>query len=299
MESRDDDGRRSTLSWTQKFCFSIGHVFNDLCASFWFTYFLIFMHSVNQFNSSSAGTLMLIGQIADGLATPFVGIECDRNLNWWICNYGRRKCWHLVGSICVFFSFPFLYNLCIGCRYAPETSQMVYYSAFIIIFQFGWAAVQISHLSLIPDLTPISSERVELNAYRYACTVFASITVYLMMFMILEPGESDSNLLGPKDAATFREVSLIVIAIGFVFSLIFHIGVREKSCEQMNQSNEIVETDSKPVNIVWRQWLTQAQFYKVALLYMGTRLTINLTQIYTPNYLQETLQLPKVIFHFD
>ena len=35
-------------------------------------------------------------------------------------------------------------------------AQMVYYSAFIVVFQFGWACVQISHLALITDLTGTS-----------------------------------------------------------------------------------------------------------------------------------------------
>ncbi|UXI15950.1 water-specific aquaporin [Sarcoptes scabiei] len=285
------------LSIFQKISFSVGHVFNDLCAAFWFTYLLIYMHSVNGFSSRTAGTLMLIGQIADGLATPFVGIECDRNLDWFICNYGRRKCWHFIGTICVFFSFPFLFNHCFDCENSTENAQIVYYSAFIIIFQFGWASVQISHLSLIPDLTPVSSERIELNAYRYACTVFANITIYLMMLFVLDFNDkvhpNGSSQIGPSDDDTFRIVSFIVIIIGFVFSAIFHIGTREKpnrSVYEEDDSDAIV-TKIRPMN--WRNWFQQSQFYIVALLYMGTRLTINLTQVYVPNYLQETLRLPK------
>ena len=118
------------------------------------TYLLVFMHMVNGFQSSAAGTLMLVGQIADGVATPFIGLECDRNFQWAFCKYGKRKTWHLVGTLCVLLSFPFIFHLCIFCENSPETSQIVYYSSFIIIFQFGWASVQISHLSLIPDLTP-------------------------------------------------------------------------------------------------------------------------------------------------
>ena len=30
---------------------------------------------------------------------------------------------------------------------------MIYYSCFVVLFQFGWAGTQISHLALIPDLT--------------------------------------------------------------------------------------------------------------------------------------------------
>ena len=29
--------------------------------------------------------------------------------------YGRRKSWHLVGTICVLTSFPFLFMACLGC----------------------------------------------------------------------------------------------------------------------------------------------------------------------------------------
>ncbi len=45
-------------------------------------------------------------------------------------------------------------------------AQFIYYSPFVVIFQIGWAATQISHLSLIPELTTNNGERVELNAIR-------------------------------------------------------------------------------------------------------------------------------------
>ena len=53
-----------------------------------------------------------------------------------------------------------------GCDQAPKDVQLYYFVVFVIIFQFGWAAVQISHLSLIPSLTKSQRERTELNALR-------------------------------------------------------------------------------------------------------------------------------------
>lgn len=295
------------LSLPQRLAFSVGHVFNDLCAGFWFTYLLIFMKLVNGFESSTAGTLMLVGQVADGIATPFIGIECDRSFDWWFCRYGRRKTWHLVGTLCVLLSFPFIFHLCIYCDNSPQTSQMVYYSAFIIIFQFGWAAVQISHLSLIPDLTPVSSERVELNAWRYACTVFANITVFILMFITLGMDNSSGDAITRRDAVAFEEVAFLILGIGLVFSTIFHIGVRERpapgslgasaSADSSDGSGSSSSADlvkqqqARPM--VWSNWFREAQFYKVGLLYMGTRLTINLTMVYIPNYLVESLHLQK------
>ena len=65
--------------------------------------------------------------------------------------YGKRKSLHLVGSVCVFLSFPFVF-LPSPTGLSPST-QLFYYSVFIVVFQFGWASVQISHLALITDLT--------------------------------------------------------------------------------------------------------------------------------------------------
>jgi hypothetical protein len=38
-------------------------------------------------------------------------------------------------------------------RDAAVEWKMLYYCCFIILFQFGWACVQISHLALITQLT--------------------------------------------------------------------------------------------------------------------------------------------------
>jgi hypothetical protein len=38
---------------------------------------------------------------------------------------------------------------CVGCSNSSQWAQVIYFAGFIIIFQFGWAAVQVSHLSLV------------------------------------------------------------------------------------------------------------------------------------------------------
>lgn len=146
-----------------RLCYGVGHVMNDLCASMWFTHLLVFYQKVVQLSAIGAGVLLLIGQIVDGLATPLVGIESDGTEH---SKYGRRKVWHLGGCVAVALTFPFVFNLCVGCENASHWSLFVYYVPFIVIFQIGWAATQISHLSLIPDLASSCEEKVILNALR-------------------------------------------------------------------------------------------------------------------------------------
>ena len=84
------------LSHVQRFSYGVGHVLNDLCASVWFSYLLIYFHDVIQFDNVLAGYTMLAGQIADAIATPFIGYEVDRTNG--CCKYGKRKSWHIVGE---------------------------------------------------------------------------------------------------------------------------------------------------------------------------------------------------------
>ena len=158
-----------TVPLRTKMAYGMGHVLNDMCASMWFTYLLIFFHNVLGFEHLIAGALLTIGQFADGLSTLFVGFGSDNHCgsNLLMCNrYGKRKTWHLIGTICVLLSFAFIFSPCVYCSNASEHIQMVYYSMFIIIFQFGWAAVQISHLAMIPDITSCKNENTGLTSIR-------------------------------------------------------------------------------------------------------------------------------------
>lgn len=290
------------LPGRQKLAYSIGHVFNDLCASMWFTYLLLYFHFVLEFNNKLSGIILLVGQVADGLATPFVGIEADRTDNFFLCRYGRRKTWHLIGTACVLFSFPFLFIHCLGCAHSSQWAQLIYYSAFVVIFQFGWASVQISHLSLIPDLTKDPHERTELNAFRYAFTVVSNIFVFGVTWLILgistdgsDPSQHEH--IGPEDLVKFRQLVIIVIGVGAVHSLLFHIGVKEEQIPNfaiqsgVSIPSLLAEDLSSFNHMTWTSWFFEVQFYLMGLLYMFTRLFVNLTQVYMPLYLQDTLRL--------
>ena len=64
-------------------------------------------------------------------------------------------------------SFPFLLASCFGCAlFTPRWALVAYYVALIIVFQFGWASVQITHLALLTDLCALDKDRLELSSLR-------------------------------------------------------------------------------------------------------------------------------------
>ncbi|NXI58202.1 MFS12 protein, partial [Chloroceryle aenea] len=200
------------------------------------------------------------------------------------------------GTTCVLVSFPFIFNPCLGCKEnTPQWAAFIYYLPFIIIFQFGWAATQISHLSLIPELVTSDHEKVELTAFRYAFTVMANITVYglawlLLNFQVDQPDRTEH--LGIQDVPIFRNLSLIVVGLGAVFSLIFHLGTKVGICAMPGMGME-------DASFCYLQFAHAEQRCpgsvpsQVAMLYMSTRLIVNLSQTYITMYLTNSLLLPK------
>ena len=99
----------STIPLRRKLGYSVGHVLNDLTASMWFSYLIAYFHEVKQFDDALAGYLMLIGQVADAILTPIIGIACDRSVQG-CCNLGRRKSWHVIGAVTKVFALPCIFN---------------------------------------------------------------------------------------------------------------------------------------------------------------------------------------------
>jgi Na+/melibiose symporter-like transporter len=168
-----------------------------------------------------------------------------------------------------------MFNLCITCENAPEWARFYYYAPFVVIFQFGWAATQISHLSLIPQLTTNDNERVALNAIRYAFTVMSNLFVYGMTYLLLRfsslsdsqhaaDSDDSSSDLTPDDAPKFMHLTFIMCGVGLVFQVIFHTGTNEKNLR--NDQEILDQTASSYLNhetLDWTGYLKCYRFYTV------------------------------------
>ncbi|CAF1052645.1 unnamed protein product [Adineta steineri] len=287
------------VSKRSKFAYSVGHVLNDLCASMWFSYLIVFYHRVVNFSNASAGYLLLIGQIADAISTTFVGFESDRTRTG-LFNYGRRKTWHLMGVICVLLSFPFCFNLCVKCEHSDLWAQFIYYTMFIIIFQFGWSCSQITHLAMINELTHKDDERVALNSYRYAWTVISNIFVYAIASILLGfHSTTDETDITSADAYIFRTLTFIVIIVGAICMLIFHIGLHESTqpAEDSEQRLQLsLTSNGRLKRMTWKRFLREKEFYQCAFIWMCARVILNVTQVFLPLYIIDTISTINRVF---
>lgn len=312
------------LNWRTKAGFGFGHLGNDLVATMWFSYLLIFFNQVIKLDPVKSGLLLLIGQLTDGLATPFVGQVIDKVSPF--KSFNGKKFWHIVGQALVLISFVFIFFAPTG--YNPNQTQegwtktevFGFYIPFIVIFQVAWATVQISHLSMTGDLGHTDSERVLLNSIRNAFTVIASCVVHVAAMFLLQPQaavedkqllvantnvdrehlyiaeEDHLNLanktikndhLGWEDRNTFRDLAIGSVGLGLLASIFFHLTIQSKDFSSQEKDEQIRESSS------WRGWFKQAPFYSITALYCLVRLAVNMVATYLPFYLQETLELEK------
>lgn len=188
--------QQSTLTFMQKCGYGLGHVYNDLCAGVWFSYTLLFMQSALKIPGQEAGALVMLGQIGDALATPIIGLLADRFLT-------KRK-WHIIGTGLVFVTFPLIFSICPGCKLGPIWWQPTYYSIVILLFQCGWAIVQISHLAMIPQISKTRKDRADLTAIRYSASVCSNVMVYMVTWAVLHTKNMNKHNIGPDDAYRFR-----------------------------------------------------------------------------------------------
>ncbi|XAR63378.1 hypothetical protein NMG60_11023291 [Bertholletia excelsa] len=255
--------------------YGTGHMLNDTTSACWFTYLLVFLTDMG-LSPSEAATVMLSGQIADGFATIFAGELMDR--------FGRFKRWHGAGSALVTVSFSSVFGGCSPCKILGTDSpivQTIGYSTSAAIFNVGWAATQVSHMSMVNCITLNPTSRVALASCRNAFTMVANLSLYAIAFVVFHVTASRTK----ADVETqYMWIAYVSIFIGCCFLGVFYIGTKEP------RSNQEVEGRSD-VRVSWAYWFKKVLYYQVAVVYVLTRLITNVSQSFLAFYVIDDLQM--------
>jgi Na+/melibiose symporter-like transporter len=337
------------LTSFQRSSFSIGHILNDMCASLWFTYLLVYLETTLHLSPTNAGIVMLSGQIADGMATPCMGLLSDSLhgkfyripiINITCCS---RTLIHFLSTVVVFICFSGVWIV------TPDgTTSVFYYSLAAALFNIGWAGVQVTHLALIPDIASSDEERVKLTGFRYSATIGSNLTIYvayLLLLTYLDP-------LGDDSREKWRILGLITLAVGMTTSFVFWCGMSQiavancgdnavsredrgdksegeksmydksafvddasadvegggsdkmndddlraallppgqyESINELLKNSENEDTNANEGGMTPMAYLRLPRFYLTSVVYMCTRLLINIIMVYIAFYLLRTL----------
>ncbi len=76
-------------------------------------------------------------------------------------------------------------------------------------------------MSMVPELTVLDHERVQLNSARYAFTVISNVLVFVLLWLFI-------NTMTVSIRQQFQYLALSVLAIGIGCSLFFLLATRER-----------------------------------------------------------------------
>lgn len=291
MNSIDDELSDETLGRLSILYYGSGHMLNDITSACWFTYLLLFLTQIG-LSPRNAAAVMLSGQVADAFTTIFAGELIDR--------FGHFKLWHAGGSILVAISFSSVFGGCLPCKLSGSNSlmlQTIGYSAFAAIFNIGWAATQVSHMSMVNCITLNPTSRVALASCRNAFTMVANLSLYAVALVVF----SVSSARAPADIEMqYRWIAYFSIFVGCCFVGIFLVGTKEPELKKQCQLRSFTR-------IAWAHWFRKVLYYQVALVYMLTRLVTNVSQALLAFYVIDDLHMghsskavvPAIIYIFS
>ena len=162
------------------------------------------------------------------------------------------------------------------------------------LFNVGWAAVQISHMSIVNSLSNSNQKRDKLSNNRNGFTYAANITVLVCALIFFLTVNDKIN--------QFRYLCFLCLAIGTFTSLFYMININEVklSADAQHFDREYKKatlgeaaadsvlknrSDSKKKSKDWKAWLKEATFYIHGLVYMLVRIAVNVTMTIQPFYL--------------
>lgn len=293
------------------YSYGIGHVLNDITASCWFNFLPYFLTEIISISNDKAGIVMLSGQVADALATPLVGLLSDK----FETRCGKRTPWYLGGTVLVIICFSLIFQPCFICseNNSETTMQLIYYIILPSLFNIGWAAVQVAHMSLLPIISINKKNKDSMVRLRTGFTFisqFVSLVISFIIFTFVEDKQEQYSYL-----------SLSCVIVGLITTCVFLVNCKEvKLSENIDKYVEEIRTSlgkskednnnllkypitnettiqltkqSTQENIDWSYWMKKTDFYAYMMVYMFVRLSINITGSMIPFYLQFVLNFER------
>ena len=182
-----ESGLNSRTPVFQRFACGVGHVMNDITRQLLFSFRLVIFMQVFGLSAANAGWLMLYGLITGAASSAICAFLIMDNVKipYLPKTLGKRKAWHLIGTMVGAIAIPFYFSSCFLCQSDQgQWQQMIYIPVLNTFLSFSFCLMEISHLSIIPAIAKDQSEAAELNAWRYIGIFFYSLSNIKLKFLL-------------------------------------------------------------------------------------------------------------------
>ncbi|MEO1348224.1 MAG: MFS transporter [Cyanobacteria bacterium J06635_15] len=265
---------------------------------------LFFLTDVVGLRAGTAGTVLLLGRVWDGINDPLTGWLSDRTRSPW----GRRYPW-MVGA-----ALP----LGVGCAlqwWVPplgsESYLFMYYGGVSLLIYASFTAVQLPFTALAAELTPHYDERTSLTTYKAGFNLAGGILGLLMaqvIFAVIDNPRQQYLALGI--ALGVLAVGSIAIAVMGTYPRYCQVRLDRISGRQPGQRRQRVSPRSQGdwllsglpraffrlssgMGKILGSLIDNAPFCGLVALYLCSWLGIQVTAAMLPYFVQRVMALPE------
>ncbi len=177
-------------------------------------YFSIFLASVVHLSPEDIGLVLLFPMLWDAIIDPIIGLINDRTRS----KHGKHKRYILWGMPLFCLSYILLWN---GFGLDGETERVktiVYFIIVYILYKTAYSFIDVSHVSMLPELAPEYDLRTQYNSVGYIMNSFGMFPSFLAMLITL-------NICGFTDGPTSeakKPMLIVVCCLSVIYGYFFY-----------------------------------------------------------------------------
>ncbi|MDV3000141.1 MAG: hypothetical protein N5P05_001747 [Chroococcopsis gigantea SAG 12.99] len=226
------DTHDESLSFWTKLAYGAGDFGPAITANISVFYLLFFFTNVVGLSGATAGSVLMIGKIADAVNDPIIGMWSDQTRTPW----GRRLPWMIFGAIPfgLFFVLQWFIPSFLGELTKSETFLWAYFVIIGILFNVTYTAVSLPYQSLTPELTLDYNERTNLNSFRFSFSIGGSILSLILYLLIFKADNLDQT-------QRFIILAVICSILSIIATLWCTLGIQERGTKPiLNPRQKII-----------------------------------------------------------
>lgn len=233
----------------EKLAYSVGDIAQNLVQTPLTAFLLFYLTDLVGIGAAIAGTILLFGQLLNGVTDLIIGYLIDKTETRW----GKVRPWVLFTAVpmAAFFVMSFSVPAALD-----ETGKIIWiavsYAAVVAVF---FTASNIAYSALLSVITPDPKARITLSSFRF----FAALLTILVVSSITLP---TITALGGDQAAWTTTASIYGVIMVATMAIVF-FGTRERVAPAGENSSR-----EQPARVLFRTILRNRYFYVVAGLFV-------------------------------
>ncbi|MFH8798165.1 MFS transporter [Streptomyces sp. NPDC017936] len=204
---------RPPLTRTAELGYGLGDLASNLTWTTLTAFLLYYYTDVAALTAATAGTILLIGRVADAVIDPLVGLAVDRTRS----RFGRARPYLIFAAPVLGAAFALTFT-----SPGSGTTAAVWAAGTFVVVGISHSLVNVPYGAMLPMLTDDADTRLKMSGYRFVGASLGLITVSLAVMPLV------ASLGGADRARGFTGMAIVLGAAGTLLYWIVALLCRER-----------------------------------------------------------------------